>query len=149
MSTLSYEDAVNVIYNDYVENYQAANKLIEKFNLFCPSQVLKLIESNNIGCAVQLLKYNKNEYTDNDIKLMQEILQRLDNLPDVWKLESVKSGILSSKTVDKYICQCGQHNPIDAVYCDCGKNIKGLHYSQMNVIEEFKEKVEVLERIIK
>jgi uncharacterized protein YbjQ (UPF0145 family) len=149
LSTLSYEDAVNVIYNDYENNYQAANKLIDKFMLFSPYHVLKLIENNNINRAVELLKYSKNKYTGDDIKLMQEILQRLDELPDVWKVESVKSGMLSSKKVDKYVCQCGRHNPIDAVYCDCGRNIKGLHYTQMNVIEAFKERVEVLEQIIK
>ena len=149
LSTLSYEDAVNVIYNDYEKNSQAANVLIDKFMLFSPYQVLKLLENNNISRAVELLKYSKNEYTENDIKLMQEILQRLCELPDVWKVESVKAGILSSKMVDKYICKCGQHNSINMEYCNCGRNRKGLYSTQVNIIEAFKERVEVLEQIIK
>lgn len=149
LSTLSYEDAVDVVYKDYEKNSMTANKLIEKFMLFSPYQALQLIECNNISRAVELLKYSKNEYTDNDIKLMREILQRLDKLPDVWKIESIKSGILSSKTVDKYICKCGQHNSMAAVYCNCGRNRKGLYSTQVNVIEAFREKVEVLEQIIK
>ena len=150
LSTLSYEDAVNVIYNDYENNYFEANALIDKLNLFCPYQVLKLIECNNISRAVELLKYSKNKYTDNDIKLMREILHRLENLPDIWKIDSVKSRLLSSKMVDKYLCQCGQHNSIEVEYCsNCGRNRKGLDCSQEKVVEEFKEKVEVLEKIIK
>ena len=149
MSMLNYDEAVKVVYHDYDDNYNyfVADKYIQKYNLFCPSEVLKLVD-NNISSAIRLLKYDKNEYTSEDIRLMKQILQKIDNLPDVGRVETVKSGILSSKMEEKYICQCGQRNPIDMEYCSsCATNRKGLSSEQVKVVEDFREKVLVLEHV--
>lgn len=150
MSTLSYSEAVKVVYYEYSKYYEVADKYIHKYNLFSPSEVLSLLENNNVGPAVNLLKYDKAEYTGDDIMLMNQILQKIDELPDVGNIESVKSGILSSKKEEKYICKCGQHNSVDMEYCsNCSINKKGFSRNEVKVIETFREKICVLAHIEK
>lgn len=152
MEMLNYDEAVKVVYYDYDSNYNnyVADKYIQKYNLFSPSEVLILIEKNKVDLAVNLLKYDKDEYTSEDIRLMKQVLKEIDELPDVGKIESVKSGFLSSKKEEKYICKCGQHNPVDMEYCsNCSINKRGLNLNQIKAIEIFREKVSVLEQIEK
>ena len=149
MSMLDYNEAVNIVYQNYEQYRKVANKLIKKYNLFSSIEVLNLLNDNKIDCAIELLQYDKNEYTNEDINLMKNIISTIDNLPDIGKVESVKSGILSSKKEDKYVCQCGRVNPIDMEYCaNCSKNKKGLLERQSEIVELFREKVSVLEHIV-
>ena len=149
MSKLDYTDAVKIVYQDYVRHRKVANMLIKMYNLFSPAEVLNLLAENKLDCAIDLLKYDKKEYTNDDINLMRRIISEIENLPDIGKVESVKSGILSSKMEDKYVCQCGQKNPIDIEYCtNCSRDKKGLLASQNEIIKSFREKVSVLEHIV-
>lgn len=150
LSTIGYNNAVKIIYEEYENRYSVADPLIKSHNLFSPEHILDLIANGNHILAIRLLKFDKNEYSLNDVTLMREIVTAFDNLPDNGKIESVKSGLLSSKMVDKYICSCGCHNSNDIVYCEsCRKNIKGLEAWQVAELDKFRNKVNVLERIIK
>ena len=81
---------------------------------------------------------------------MRNILTAFENIPDNGKIEDIKSGLFSSKMVEKYVCSCGHVNPVDTEFCSvCNLNKKGLLSWQVNEIERFREKVEVLEKIIK
>ena len=77
---------------------------------------------------------------------MEDILKFLDNLPDLGKIETVKSGMFG-KEQSKYICPNGHKNDSDETYCTnstCGLNIKGLTKKQVEKIEQFRENVEAL-----
>ncbi|MBE6186661.1 MAG: YbjQ family protein [Rikenellaceae bacterium] len=148
--SIGYNDAVEIIYEEYAQRYSYADGLISKLNLFSPSHILELILNGNHTLAVRLLKFDKSRYALEDVVQMRKILTLYDNLPDNGKIESVKSGLLSSKMVDKYICSCGHISPIDIDFCpSCNLNKKGLLSWQAKEVEKFREKVEVLEQIIK
>ena len=148
--SIGYANAVEIIYEEYIQRYSYADDLISKLNLFSPRHILELILNGNHTLAVRLLKFDKNQYTLEDVVQMRKILTLYDNLPDNGKIENVKSGLLSSKMVDKYICSCGHISPIDIDFCpSCNLNKKGLLNWQAKEVEKFKEKVEVLEKIIK
>ena len=65
---------------------------------------------------------------------MEDILKFLDNLPDLGKIETVKSGMFG-KEQSKYICPNGHKNDSNETYCTnstCGLNIKGLTKKQID-----------------
>ena len=152
LSTLSYDEMVAFVYNDYKEKCARAYSLISKYQLFNAAKVLDILQED-LSLGIELLELEKKEYTREDIKDMKAILDFLDNLPDKGKIEMTKSGMLSSKMVEMYICPEGHKNEKDVVYCEgnggyCGLNIKGLKRSQIEVIDAFREKVEVLEKLL-
>lgn len=149
LSGASYEDAVKVIYKDYPNRSDHAFKLIQNNNLLAPQKVNELIQDGYANLATDLLKAEKAEYTRDDIKHMKETMSLLDHLPYKGKIEEVKSGILSSKLVEMYICPNGHKNNKDNIYCsDCGLNIKGLTMEQVDEIEKFKIKVAILDELL-
>ena len=98
--------------------------------MFNANQVLEILRKD-LSLGIELLETGKKEYNKEDLIGMKEILQFIDNLPDKGNIEMIKSGILSSKMVEMYICPEGHKNEKDVVYCEgnggyCGLNIKGL-----------------------
>ncbi|MBR5483510.1 MAG: YbjQ family protein [Alistipes sp.] len=145
ISTLSYDDAVDIMYFDYENLSTFANNLIRDNKLFCPVKVLDLLKSEKIDLAINLLAYDKFEYTHQDIVVMGQIVKWLDNLPNKGSVQQKKAGLLSSKMEDKYICQNGHTNSADIEFCgNCGLNIKGLNSSQVALINKFRYKFTVL-----
>ena len=152
LSTLSYDEAIAFIYNDYENRCRCVYNLLQKNKLFNATKVLEILRSN-LTLGVELLEIDKKEYDHNDLVAMKEILSYLDNLPDKGKIEMTKSGILSSKMEEMYICPEGHKNNKDVVYCEgnggyCGLNIKGLKQEQVNVINACRDKVRVLENLL-
>lgn len=125
-------------------------KIIDEIHLFSPKHILKLIHEGNIGQAIKCLNIRKSVYTVNDLHLMESILIDLDALPDKGAIESVKGGLLS-KAKEKYKCPNGHLNPVEFEYCEsqyCEQNIKGLTKSEVNKIEDFRNKVHLLRLMI-
>lgn len=144
LSKLSYQDAVNLVYNA-----QNINKeLIKNLYLFNAVKVLDLAknpETRNL--AIGLLEYDKQFYSQEDLVDMKAIVKYFDNMPDTGKIEEVKGGLFSSGG-RKFICECGTKNDEELEYCgNCGKNIKGLTSFQLQQINDFKLKVNTLEEI--
>ena len=151
LSNMEYNDAINVIYEKYEERHYYAFPLIKENRLFNPQKTNELIEKGYADLASDLLRTEKDEYTPSDIKEMEELLHSFENLPDKGKIQEVKSGILSSKMVDMYICPSGHKNNKDrSEFCaECGLNIKGLRKEHIKEIERFKTKVSILKNLIK
>lgn len=151
LSNMEYLDAVNVIYEKYEERYNCAFPLIKENRLFNPKKVKELIEKGYADLASDLLRTEKDEYTEGDIKEMEELLHSFENLPDKGKIQEVKSGILSSKMIEMYICPSGHKNDKDrSEFCtECGLNIKGLRKEHLKEIERFKTKVSILKELVK
>lgn len=122
-------------------------KILDDINLFSPTHVLNLLENNHIKLAIKCLKLRKSIYNEDDVMIMENILIRLENLPDLGTFENVKSMLTKAK--DKYKCPDGHMNDIENQFCDtfnCGKNIKGLTYDEVNQINRFKFKLEILKK---
>lgn len=146
---LEENEAVEILYGNILENRKACLEIIESNNLFSAQKVLDLIKKGEIKIAINCLPINKNYYTKDDLKLMEEIVELLNNLEDLGKIEMVK-GVLS-KAKEKYICPEGHTNNPDEKYCatyNCGKNIKGLIKSQVDKINNFNTKTYSLKSIL-
>lgn len=147
LSTLSYEEAVEVIYKDYEVRHTYAYDLIKANKLFNAQKVLNLLNAGHINLAVQLLKTEKPDYMREDVEVMTEILSVLDALPDKGKFQEMKSGVFSAKLEEMYICPLGHKNNKDVI-CWCGLNIKGLNREQVDTIEAFRVKVNILKTLL-
>ena len=150
LSAMNYDDIVKFIYKDYATRIDYAFELIKDYNLFNAEKVLQLLQDHYISEAIQLLETDKSEYSETDVKFMEEICLFLDNLPNKGKVQEVKAGLLSSKMVEKYICPNEHSNDKGTEYCqacNCGLNIKGLTREQMHTINSFKDKVRVIKSL--
>ena len=155
LSLLSYDDAVQFIYNDYVNLRKYAFPLIKTNRLFSAQKVLDILNAGNLDSAIELLMAEKDSYTMEDVVLMESIITHLNNLPDKGQIIEVKAGPFSSKTVEKYICPLGHKNDKVIEFCEhgntvplCGLNIKGLTEDQVWNIDRFKEKVAVIRDLL-
>lgn len=125
----------------------SAYKLIND-GFFDATSILDLIKEGEISKAIHLLEGTQPSYTEKDLKDMISLEEALDNLPNTGKIEMVKGGVFS-KDAEKFICQCGQKNDPDETFCSvCGRNIKGLVINQVNAIEKYKNKVQVLRELL-
>lgn len=122
--------------------------LLGKCKLFSPSDVLEICK-NDIHKGIKLLSLKSDCYDKQDISIMSMILDAIDNLPDTGRVEKVKTGIFSKKEEEVFICQNNHKNSLDNEFCDsCWLNIKGLHRYEVNAIEEFKKRVEILNEMV-
>lgn len=155
LSTLNYDEAVEVIYKDYENRHTYAYDLIKANKLFNAQKVLDILNAGNINLAISLLETEKPDYIREDVEVMEKILSVLDSLPDKGKFQEMKSGVFSAKLEEMYICPLGHKNNKDVVFCEsthnggwCGLNIKGLNREQVDIIEAFRVKVGILKTLL-
>lgn len=143
LSAYPHEIIIPFVYEKYKTNkYNALSVFIKQFNLFDAKNILDICDID-IHLAISLLSCEREYYSEEEIILMDKIIQKLDDVPNIGKIEIVKSGMFG-KDQEKYICPDGHKNPADAMYCEnigCGKNIKGLIYQEVKFIDEFKSRV--------
>lgn len=149
---LDYDSLTHTVYNHFKENPKVAKDFVLKYKLFNATEINNLLHSDSMNDAILLLASEKEEYTVEDVSVMKEIVSFLDNLPDKGTIEEVKGGLLSSSPKLKYICPHGHKNDAKVEFCTefmCGLNIKGLVKKQVECINIFKEKTEVLTQLLK
>lgn len=142
--------AVNAVYQGmYDDDYSAiASDLIKDHQLFDAKEILKLVQAHHLRRAVNLLNTEQPAYTESDLKDIETLIAAFDSLPDLGKIELVKSGMFGKET-EKYICRHGHQNAKEEEYClDCRENIKGLTFDDQKSIEEFKQKAAVLKEML-
>lgn len=128
--------------------YKKIRDLIEKYNLFDSNSIYEIIKQE-LHIGIHLLSATKEYYDTNDLQGMKRILEYLNNLPNTGNIENVKGGIFSKCDEKKFVCENGHKNSIDFIFCEkCGINIKGLNEEELNIIEEFKEKCNIIEDYI-
>lgn len=152
MSVISYEVAMQFIYNDYLDRWRLAYPLIKKNKLFNAQKVLDIMRDGNVDLAITLLQTEKKTYTRTDVEDMECIIKYLDNLPDKGQIAEVRAGAFSAKMVEMYIYPFGHRNDKNIEFCEnygCGLNIKGLTPEQVEVIKVFKEKVRIVKNMFK
>ena len=159
LNLLDYKEAVELVYNVYkdmpdgisgsaeVSYYQYIGKLIRNSSLFNPSYT-KDIVSTSPAKAVDILDCDKSFYDADDLRQMKEILAMFASLPDVGQISVGKNGMFS-KEKELFVCRHGHKNEKENDFCDtCGENIKGLNRNHLKKIEQFKVRVETLERLL-
>jgi len=146
---LEEKQAVEILYENIIDKPKACIKIIDSNNLFSAQKIIDLIKKGEISIAINCLSVNKNYYTKDDLKLMEEIVVHFENLEDLGKIELVK-GVLG-KAKEKYICPDRHTNNPYVKYCEtygCGKNIKGLQKKQVEIINKFNVKTYSLKSIL-
>lgn len=147
---LGYNESCKLIYSTIDDKTRQKSNLdiIERAHLFNPDITISIIDSGNIQLAIKLLKASKDYYDKDDYRKMEQILIKLNNLPDKGSISVIKGGLLS-KEKEKYICPSGHTNEINAVFCSiCDLNIKGLSRNEMNIIEDFRLKVSCIKQLL-
>ena len=149
ISLLPQNEIIENIYKLYINNKNCEHlrSLIRECDLFSPIKVLDIIKID-IEAGLALFDADMPLYTKSDLDGMKELLQYLDNLPNTGRIEVVKGGFMG-KDKEKFICQNGHKSDKDSEFCEsCGVNIKGITRNQIGVIEEFRNKVCILEELL-
>lgn len=145
------EKAAEGVYTGLTMNnscYLAARRIIRECDLFDAKQILLLVNSGHVSEVACAISCEQPVYNESDLADMEALLQALDNLPDVGKIEFV-SGRMFSKDGEKYICRNEHLNEPDVEFCEkCGENIKGLTKENIKAIEQLRQRVTVLRELL-
>ena len=146
-SGLEINVAISVAYSYVEKNPSLFNQLIIDNNLFDAIYISDYLKNGKFDIAIPLLTANKPIYTNEDIDSFREIVSIIKDMPILGKFELSKG--LLSKEKEKYICPNGHKNDSAVVFCEnCGLNIKGLDSSQMDILEDFIIKADVLSTLL-
>lgn len=157
LKSMPYEDAANVVYADLETNPYCSRDLIEQCRLFHPKKVCALLHPDNKHTVIMLLNADKDRYTVQDLADMRQIARFLDNLPDTGHYEEGK-GNLFGKTGTILVCERGHSSPVElGGHCTekldyglgiCNLNVKGITEAEIEKIEQFKQKIEILDALL-
>lgn len=119
-------------------------KILNNCNLFNASKIQDIC-SRDLRGGIRLLSLKSEYYDAKEISTMNQLCNFFETLPDTGKIESVTTGVFNKKEQEKFICENGHKNDTNKTFCDtCGLNIKGINQKEVKYIEEFKERVEIL-----
>lgn len=144
------EKIIPFLYSDELLKNKAYRKIIKKGNYFDAKSVLNLIDVDKYT-AIDLLDAKSDCYTQGDVTFMEQIVDKLEKLPDTGKIEIVKGSVFARDNGEKFICENGHKNRLDVEFCEkssCGINIKGLTKNQVDKIGIFGNTVKVLKELI-
>lgn len=142
--------ASSILYSSAIKSPKKIVEIIIANKQFSALHVLELIKNDNLLLAIDCLVANKNYYSKDELQSMSEILNQLDNLPELGRIESIST--TSGQSKYKYICPDGHSNDVEEKFCTsflCDKNINGLTKRHVNQIESFRNKVDVLKSLMK
>lgn len=137
--------SINLLYEKLAKNPTHIINLLKNNNLFSPEKVLNLINMGEFGMAIICLNIDKDNYSNIDLSQMNKIIESFENLENRGNIKLTKS--LLGKDKEKYICPNGHSNEIESEFCEtlnCLQNIKGLTKGQVEQIDNFKNKVDIL-----
>lgn len=147
LSKLDYDVLCDIVYRRYEED-TFLYFLIKRVSLFNPTKVLDMVKRGKVREAASILNISKDAYTMDDLKVMKEIIYSYDSLPGKWNREIVKGGFMS-KDKEVHVCMCGQKNDLENEYCvKCECNTYGLTSKDVNMVNKFKQRVEILEKML-
>jgi len=147
--SISQDKCSGALYSRLSQNPEVVSTLIQESKSFAPDKALGLLHDGGYHNLILTLQSDKRAYNIQDLKLMEIILDGLNNLPNTGKNESVKSLLGSPK--EKFICEKNHQNDSISEFCyteGCKVNIKGLIRSEVKKVENFKLKVEALRNLL-
>ena len=139
------KQAIDKLYQTLPDNPDAIFKILKINKLFSPQKILNFLDNNLTEPAISCLLLEKENYTKDDLKVMNKIIKHFENLKNKGEFKKIKG--LLGKSEEKYICPNGHSNYIESVFCedfDCQQNIKGLNRKDVREIDSYKNKVETL-----
>lgn len=128
--------------------FTRVRNILDDNNLLDIDSIRHILNDRTLGGSVYcLLTLRKPAYTSTDLTAMRQLLEEIDNLPNVGTVEVLKEGLFKGR--EKYICRNGHKNSPDREFCsDCGENIKGQTEDDLKAIEEFRRKCNALEKLL-
>lgn len=133
------EDKAKSILHEYITRshnlFEFIIDIIEQANLLDFLKALELIKSNDFYLqkrGLTLLDLNKSFYTEDDFKIIVNILNIIEKtFPPKAKLIREKSK-LSSKVKEKWLCDCGTKNAKNINYCSsCLRDMYGFKKNEV------------------
>lgn len=155
LEQLEFNDACSIVYGDWSDDTKTHKIIVELIisnHLFNPEYIVNKLPSIDKHLAIKLLTADKDTYSVEDIVPLKKIVDYFNNLPDTGHFEEEKSGLLK-KGGTVMICEKGHKTSIEkGEYCQgeyCGLNIKGITALEVEIINEFSRKVQILTSVLK
>ncbi len=155
LEQLEFDDACSIIYGDWSDDTKAHKEIVDLIisnHLFNPKYIVNKLPSIDKHLAIKLLTADKNTYSVEDLVPLKKIVDYFNNLPDTGHCEEEKGGLLK-KGGTVMVCEKGHKTSVEkGEYCQeeyCGLNIKGITASEVEIINEFSRKVQILTSVLK
>lgn len=155
LEQLEFDDACSIIYGDWPDDTKAHKEIVDLIisnHLFNPEYIVNKISSIDKHLAIKLLTADKDTYSVEDLVPLKKIVDYFNNLPDTGHCEEEKGSLLK-KGGTVMVCEKGHKTSIEkGEYCQeeyCGLNIKGITASEVEIINGFSRKVQILESVLK
>lgn len=136
----------DVLFEEFEIDTSEKIELLKKASLFSAEKIIELLKKGQRQTPIRCLVADKKMYTNDDLKGLNSILEIIKSFEDTGKIEMVKQTF--GKDKQKFICSEGHSNDLEKEFCTCGINIKGLNRSDLKIIDEFENKVLVLESLL-
>lgn len=151
LATLPLEMQKDIVYGK-VENSVNQYEAIARLKLFDAKRILEILKGGDFHRSTWLIETSKNTYTMEDVEDMKKLIAAFDNMPDKGQIKEEESkSIFGKSSVKKiYTCPNGHKNDGDKTFCTstgCGLDIKGRTEGDVNKIENFRRRVEILEKL--
>lgn len=155
LEQLEFDDACSIVYGDWFDDTKTHKIIVELIisnHLFNPKYIVNKLPSVDKHLAIKLLTADKNTYSIEDLVPLKKIVDYFNNLPDTGHCEEEKGGLLK-KGGTVMVCEKGHKTSVEkGEYCQeeyCGLNIKGITASEVEIINEFSRKVQILTSVLK
>lgn len=155
LEQLEFDDACSIIYGNWPDDTKAHKEIVDLIisnHLFNPEYIVNRLPSIDKHLAIKLLTADKNTYSVEDLVPLKKIVDYFNNLPDTGHCEEEKGGLLK-KGGTVMVCEKGHKTSVEkGEYCQeeyCGLNIKGITASEVEIINEFSRKVQILTSVLK
>lgn len=137
-------EAIKALLSDITTVPENTATLIRDNNLFDADSLIDLIDRGDLHFALALLDVYQPDYSREDLAAMEELLDRIDSLPQTGSITR-RGSFFGEK--EMYICPDGHSNSADTEYCrhaGCGKNARGLTQQEENTIKLFSNRLSAL-----
>ena len=143
--------ALSAVYGDIRSCPEATLHIIDECRLFDASYLQEILEDDNAETdpapfVADCLSAFQPDYTDSDLQNMRGLYRALTSLAPVGSVHENR-GIFGRE--QRYVCPAGHINPGDTEFClTCGVNKYGFNEKQAANIEELKQRIKLLERLL-
>lgn len=149
VSAVSRPYAVKLIYSDFQSAPEAFSEVVRTCMLFDARQLHHMVVQGEVELVISLLDVFQPEYTVSDAQAMRTLLGALRALPKLGRIEESRN-IFSHEM--RYYCPAGHSNSTSIEFCThdgCGLNIYGLTYDQQQNINDFSDRIDALDSLLR
>ena len=140
--------AIKTLYKDTSTCPNASIDLAIELHLFDIDGILDMLDRDEVRAAARMLMAMKPTYDANDMNDLYDLLDDFTELPDLGHYEGNRLGLLPGS--ERYVCPNGHVNRNEEQYCShpgCGLNIKGLTRTEVECIDTYSERLNILKEL--